>query len=130
VRVVGGARGSTVARQALAADGKETAVLPGMFVDSGGHTCDSPFPTAAGSWVTGCSGFTGAVGVEVVESGGSKSIIDVGTAPGDASRWATYLATPDSGTAGTAFGYSTSTRGVIVDGQAVLIDVVAGASAL
>ena len=114
----------------LASDGPGTQVLPGMFVDSAGRLCDSPFPAATGSWVTGCSGFTGAVGVEVVEPGGSKSLLKVGTTAGDASGWATYLATPDAGTAGTAYPYSTATRGVIVGGKALLIDVVAGATAL
>lgn len=114
----------------LSSDGTGTAVLPGMFVDAGGRLCDSPFPASVGSWVTGCSGFTGAVGVEVVEPGGSKMQIDVGTGSGGASGWATYLATPDAGTAGTSYGYSTATRGVIVGGRALLIDVVSGAAAI
>ena len=113
----------------LASDGQGTTVLPGLFVDPAGRLCDSPFPTA-GSWVAGCSGFSGAVGVEVIETNGSKAVIDVGSAPGDAGAWATYLATPDAGTAGTSFGYSTSTRGVIVDGRPLLVDVVAGADQL
>ena len=112
------------------AGGQGTHVLPGMFVDAAGRLCDSPFPASAGSWVTGCSGFTGAVGVEVIEPGGTKAVIDVGTAPGEAPGWATYLATPDSGTAGTAYGYSTATRGVITGGNPLLLDVVAGARAL
>jgi hypothetical protein len=110
----------------LAADGRATAVLPGLFVDSAGRTCDSPFP-AAESWVAGCGAFSGAVGVEVVEPNGSRSSIDVGSAPGDASGWATYLATLDRGTAGTSYPYSTATRGVIAGGHAILLDVVAGA---
>jgi hypothetical protein len=114
----------------LAADGRGTTVVPGMFVDSAGRLCDSPFPAAPASWVTGCQGFTGAVGVEVVGPGGSRSVIRVGDAPGDATGWATYLATPDSGTAGTAYPYSTATRGVIVGGKALLIDVVSGAADL
>ena len=114
----------------LAADGHGTAVLPGLFVDSGGHLCDSPFADAPGSWVTGCTNFGGAVGVEVIEPGGTKSTIDVGAAAGDASGWATYLATPDGGTAGTALGYSTATRGVIIAGAPLLIDVTAGAAQL
>ena len=114
----------------LAADGHGTSVLPGMFVDSGGRLCDSPFADSPGSWVTGCSDFTGAVGVQVVKPGGTRSVIDVGTGPGEASGWATYLATPDSGTAGTSLGYSTATRGVIVGGAPLLIDVTAGAAQL
>ena len=114
----------------LAADGRGATVLPGMFVDPAGRLCDSPFAGSPGSWVTGCGGFAGAVGVEVIDPGGSRRTIDVGTAPGDASGWATYLATPDSGTAGTPLAYSTDTRGVIVDGQPLLIDVVAGAARL
>lgn len=114
----------------LASDGTGTQVLPGLFVDAAGRLCDSPFPASAGSWITGCSGFTGAVGVEVVEPGGLKTVIHVGTAPGDATGWSTYLATPDTGTAGTAYPYSTATRGVIVGGRSLLLDVVAGATEL
>lgn len=113
----------------LASDGKATTVLPGLFIDSAGGLCDSPFPATAGSWVTGCAGFTGAVGVEVVQQDGTKQVIRIGTAPGDASGWATYLGTPDSGTAGTPYGYSTATRGVILGGRARLIDVASGAAA-
>ena len=122
----------------LGHDGRASRVVPGMFVDAGGHLCDSPFPTpapedvgrSAGLWVAGCAPFTGAVGVRVVTPGGARQTIDVGTGAGDASAWATYLATADSGTSGTAYPYSTATRGVIVDGQPVLIDVMAGARAL
>lgn len=114
----------------LASDGKATTVLPGLFIDSAGSLCDSPFPATAGSWVTGCAGFTGAVGVEVVRADGAKSVIHVGSAPGDASGWATYLATPDSGTPGTSYGYSTATRGVMIGGQPLVIDVVSGAAAI
>jgi hypothetical protein len=122
----------------LAQDGKGIQVVPGLFVDAGGHLCDSPFPTpapedtggSAGSWVTGCTSFTGAVGVRVVAPGGTPRTIDVGTGAGDARGWATYLATVDTGTAGTSYPFSTATRGVIVDGQPMLIDVIAGARAL
>jgi hypothetical protein len=100
-----------------------------MFVDSAGRLCDSLFPSA-GSWITGCTGFSGAVGVEVVRPGGGVQRILVGTAPGDASGWASYLATPDAGTAGTNYPYSTATRGVITGGGAILLDVAAGASRL
>ena len=114
----------------LALDGKGTEVFPGMFVDTAGRLCDSPFPDTSGSWVTGCQGFSGAVGVDVVSPGGTRSVIHVGAAPGDASGWATYLATPDSGTSGTSYGYSTATRGVIVNGTPILVDVVSGAAEL
>lgn len=119
----------------LAKDGKATSVLPGLFVDSAGRLCDSPFPAAApedtgpaaGSWVTGCPGFAGAVGVRVVAPGGALRTIDVGATPGDASGWATYLATADTGTAGTAYTYSTATRGILFRGRALLLDVLSGA---
>jgi hypothetical protein len=113
----------------LSREGSGTTVMPGMFLDSAGRLCDSPFPSS-GSWVTGCSGFTGAVGVEVVRSGGEVQRILVGTAPGDANGWATYLATQDSGTPGTVYPYSTATRGVIAGGHAIILDVVAGAEQL
>jgi hypothetical protein len=123
-------------RGLLAADGTGAQVVPGLFVDSSGHLCDSPFPAsvvtsgdAAGSWVTGCKGFTGAVGVRVVDASGTHDVL-VGTAAGDASGWATYLATLDSGTAGTAYPYSVATRGVFVDGAPLLVDVYTGADAL
>jgi hypothetical protein len=70
------------------------------------------------------------VGVEVVERGGSARRILVGPASGQASGWATYLATPDAGTPGTGYSYSTATRGVIVDGRVIILDVVAGADRL
>jgi hypothetical protein len=120
----------------LGADGTGTSVLPGMFVDAAGRLCDSPFPVdavtsgdAAGSWVAGCGAFSGAVGVEVVEPDGTHRVLDVGATPG-VSGWATYLATPDTGTAGTAYPYSVATRGVIVDGSPLLVDVYRGAAAL
>jgi hypothetical protein len=119
----------------LANDGHGATVRPGLFVDDAGRLCDSPFPVAApedtgpsaGSWVTGCPGFTGAVGVRVVEPDGTLRTIRVASASGDASGWATYLATTDTGTAGTSYGYSTATRGVVVGGHALLLDVFAGA---
>jgi hypothetical protein len=118
----------------LARDGRGTRVLPGLFFDSAGRLCDSPFPTAGGSWVAGCPDFSGAIGVRVVEPGGGVRNILVGRGRGrgrgEASAWATYLGTPDGGTAGTAYRYSTATRGVIVGGRALLLDVVAGAREL
>lgn len=135
----------------LAHDGAGTTVLPGLFVDAHGHQCDSPFPAnaissgdAKGSWVAGCAGFTGAVGIRVVEPDGVRRVIDVGRARGDASAWATYFGTPDlpggtpaatyAGTSGAvrtaAFPYTTATRGVILHGRALLIDVFSGANEL
>jgi hypothetical protein len=122
----------------LGEDGAGDTVVPGLFVDAQGHRCDSPFPAgavsrgdAAGSWVSGCTGFTGAVGVEVVR-GGSISTISV--VPGGSATWATYFATPDAGTPATfdtpAYPYSTATRGVIVHGTPLLIDVFSGADDL
>lgn len=120
----------------LSQDGPSDKVLPGLFVDQSGALCDSPFPTdspydtgdaAGGSWVSGCHGFTGAVAVRIVEPDGSTRDIAVGSAPGDAAAWATYFGTSDSGTAGTDYSYSTATRGVVVDGVPLLIDVFAGA---
>ena len=111
----------------LSADGSGLTVLPGMFVDSHGNLCDSPFP-AAGSWVAGCGAFTGAAGVRVLEPDGRVSDILVGASPGDVSSWATYLGTRDTGTAGTSYPYSTATRGVMVGGRPLLIDVYDGAS--
>ncbi|HUE58256.1 MAG TPA: hypothetical protein VMO88_01605, partial [Acidimicrobiales bacterium] len=113
----------------LSQDGQGTTVVPGMYLDAGGRLCDSPFP-ATGSWITGCGAFSGAVGVEVVQPGGAKQQILVGSGSGGGSRWATYLATPDLGTAGTAYSYSTSTRGVITGGRVLLLDVIAGAKLL
>ena len=113
----------------LREEGQGTTVLPGMFVDPDGRLCDSPFPSA-GSWVTGCPGFAGADGVEVVQPGGQLQRILVGAAPGDASGWATYLATAETGTPGTSLPYSTATRGVVVGGRAILLDVISGAKTL
>jgi hypothetical protein len=123
----------------LSQDGSGDQVVPGLFVDAAGHRCDSPFPAgavtagdAAGSWVTGCVGFTGAVGVELEEPGGGSGLLDVGQS--GVSGWATYFGTPDTGTPSTpsssAYPYSTATRGVIVNGAPLLIDVFSGADDL
>jgi hypothetical protein len=114
----------------LKRDGRGSEVLPGLFADAAGWLCDSPFATTGGSWVGGCPNFAGAVGVRVVEPGGRRRVVDVGSGRGEASAWATYFGTPDTGTAGTGYRYSTATRGVIVDRRALLIDVVAGAREL
>ena len=120
-------------------DGSGDRVVPGLFVDAAKNHCDSPFPAdavtvgdAAGSWVTGCAGFTGAVGVVLVEPGGGSRELDVGQ--NGVSGWATYFGTADSGTPATpsssAYPYSTATRGVIVNGAPLLIDVFSGADDL
>ncbi|MHB8438388.1 MAG: hypothetical protein ACYDD4_04410 [Acidimicrobiales bacterium] len=134
----------------LSADGRGTTVVPGLYVDSAGRLCDSPFPAAApqdtgdasGSWITGCSGFGGAAGVEIVQPHSAPCTIamagmtiassSVHPCAGfdTAQGWATYLATADSGTAGTAYPYSVDTRGVMVNGGPMLIDVFSGAQAL
>lgn len=113
----------------LARDGSGDTVRPGMFVDPAGHLCDSPF-ASSGSWITGCSGFSGAVGIEVVQPNGQREKILVGGSPGQASGWATYLGNADAGTEGTALAYSTTTRGVLINGHPLLIDVTTGAEEL
>ena len=120
-------------RALLAHDGVGIRLVPGLFVDRAGRLCDSPFPAAApedtgparGTWVTGCAGFGGAVGVRIRDGAGARDI-DVG--PG--TTWATYLGGPDTGTPGTSYPYSTATRGVIVDGAPLLVDVYSGAREL
>ncbi|MHB8340496.1 MAG: hypothetical protein ACYDB7_04895 [Mycobacteriales bacterium] len=101
----------------LAADGPGQHVLPGLYLDAQGHTSDSPFATA---------GFTGAVGVIVVNPGGQEATYLIG---GNATGWATFDGVPDPGTAGTALPYSVSTAGVTVAcGAPLLVDVFAGAT--
>jgi hypothetical protein len=121
-----GPHAGLVVTQALARllrrDGQGTRVLPGLFVDRAGRLCDSPFP-GAGSWVTGCARFTGAIGIRVLEPSHALRTIAVGPDV----RWATYLATPDHGTAGTGYAYSTATRGVLIDGTPLLMDTFTGA---
>jgi hypothetical protein len=108
---------TTALQQLLQADGRGSRVLPGMFLDAGGHLSDSPFAS---------EGFTGAVGVEVLPAGAKaprKLIIG-----SQASGWATFDALPDPGTSGTSLQYSVRTGGVILStGQPLLIDVFAGA---
>ncbi|MHB8593952.1 MAG: hypothetical protein ACYDB3_06400, partial [Acidimicrobiales bacterium] len=113
----------------LRIDGARTTTRPGLFVDAGGHLCDSPFPYVPGtSWVTCPSSFTGATAIMVVEPDGTHREIAAG--PGTGAAWATYDATPDPGTAGTTYPYSVNTRGVITATGPLLIDVFSGASAL
>ena len=124
----------TEALQGLLAQdpGTRTPIMPGLFIDAAGRLCDSPFPAVpAGvtkSWIACPSDFSGAVGVEVVEPGGAKQILRLGHA--GVSGWATYDGTLDPGTAGTAYKYSVSTRGVILHGKPLLVDVFSGAKDL
>ncbi|MHB1710767.1 MAG: hypothetical protein ACYCV7_05110 [Acidimicrobiales bacterium] len=104
----------------LAADGHGLPVLPGLYVDSSGRLSDTPF---AGS------GFSGAVGVEVVLPTGKTAVYGVG--PGTGTRWANFDGMPDAGTPGTSLPYSVSTAGVILpSGKPLLVDVYAGAARL
>lgn len=89
-------------------------VLPGLFVDAAGRLSDSPFASAG-------PGFGGATGVVVALSNTTRA-----TYPAT-EGWATYFATPDTGTAGTGLRYSVATAGVFVNGAPLLIDVFAGA---
>jgi hypothetical protein len=104
----------------LAADGRGSRVLPGLYLDGAGRLSNSPFAS---------SGFGGAVGVEVLPANGRppRKLL-VGS---NASGWATSDAQPDGGTAGTALPYSVRTAGVLLgSGQPLLVDVFAGAKAL
>ena len=107
-------------QQMLASDGTGLRVLPGLYVDAGGHLSDGPF--ANGS-------FTGAVGVEVVPAPGrSPQKLLIGR---NAIGWETFDGLPDPGTAGTTLPYSVRTGGVTLkSGQPLLVDVFAGAQAL
>jgi len=103
----------------LASDGRPSRVMPGVFIDAGGHLSDSPFASGA---------FTGAVGVEVLPPGKTKPrTYLIGSS---ARGWATFDAQPDPGTAGTSLTYSVRTGGVIpATGSPLLVDVFAGAKA-
>jgi hypothetical protein len=103
----------------LAADGRVSRVLPGLYLDAAGHLSDSPFASA---------GFGGAVGVEVVAPSGGRRKLLIGSS---AAGWATFDAQPDPGTAGGGLPYSVRTAGVLLgSGQPLLVDVFAGARAL
>jgi hypothetical protein len=93
--------------------GSRPTVVPGLFVDGQGRFSLSPFAS---------HGFSGAVGIETVDPDGTRHVLR--------GPWATYLSTPDAGTAGTALPYSVATRGVFVGGKAVLVDTFSGARAL
>ncbi len=107
-------------QELLAADGHGLRVQPGLYVDSQGHTSDSPFAS---------EGFTGAVGVETLAPSAKKpSVMLIG---GRARGWATWDGLPDPGTAGTGLPYSVRTGGVMLaGGRPLLIDVFAGEQAL
>jgi hypothetical protein len=99
--------------------GAGSTVLPGLYVDAGGHLSDGPF--AGGS-------FTGAVGVETVKPDGTVQKLLVGH---QAKGWVTFDAMPDPGTGGTSLPYSVRTAGVtLANGKSLLIDVFAGANQL
>jgi hypothetical protein len=106
-------------QQLLAADGRGSKVVPGLYIDAAGHLSDSPFASP---------GFTGAVGVRTAPPGRRRQTFIVGS---NARGWATFDAFPDPGTAGTGLSYSVRTGGIIRNtGRPLLIDVFAGASAL
>jgi hypothetical protein len=101
----------------LAGDGRGSKVLPGLYIDAGGHLSDSPFASGA---------FTGAVGVQVLRRGRVRKLV-IGHG---ASGWATFDAQRDPGTAGTPLAYSVRTGGVLLpSGKPLLVDVYAGARA-
>ncbi|MHB8328653.1 MAG: hypothetical protein ACYDD6_03335 [Acidimicrobiales bacterium] len=122
--------------------GRPLDTTPGLYVDASGHLSDSPFPNpnpyASAGPGSSPSGFTGAVGVVVSGPKGPVTYC-VGSQVAsfcrkkgvvDASGWATFDGTRDSGTAGTTYPYSVSTAGVLLaSGQALLADVFAGARA-
>ena len=111
---------TTALAQLLAADGRGTEVVPGLYLDAKGHVSDSPFASGA---------FSGAIGVEILPAGATKpTSLLIGH---QAHGWATFDALADPGTAGTSLAYSVRTGGVILtSGKPLLIDVFAGAKAL
>jgi hypothetical protein len=101
----------------LAGDGRASKVLPGLYIDAGGHLSVSPFASGA---------FTGAVGVQILRHGRARKLL-IGHGAGG---WATFDAQRDSGTAGTPLAYSVRTGGVfLASGKPLLVDVYAGARA-
>jgi hypothetical protein len=107
-------------QEMLAITGVPSRVMPGLYVDAGGHLSDSPF--ASGS-------FTGAVGVEVLPPG--KTTTRTYILGSSARGWVTFDGQPDPGTEGTALAYSVRTGGVLpAKGKPILVDVYAGAKAL
>jgi hypothetical protein len=107
-------------RELLKSDGPGQQLVPGLFLDAGGHLSDTPF--AGGS-------FAGAVGVEVLFPGQKMPTKLILGAHG-VRAWATFDGVRDPGTAGTPLPYSVRTRGVFMRKQPLLIDVFAGARAL
>jgi hypothetical protein len=107
-------------QEMLAIAGAGSRVMPGLYVDAGGHLSDSPF--ASGS-------FTGAVGVEVIPPG--KTTARTYLLGSSARGWVTFDGQPDPGTAGTPLAYSVRTGGVLpAKGKPILVDAYAGAKAL
>ena len=105
----------------LASDGVASRVMPGLYIDAGGHLSDSPFANGP---------FTGAVGVKVLPPGKTKPrTYLIGSS---ARGWATFDAQPDPGTAGTTLAYSVRTGGVFpaIGSKAILVDVFEGERAL
>jgi hypothetical protein len=103
----------------LASAGRPSRIVPGVFLDAGGHLSDSPFASGA---------FTGAVGVKVLPVG--KTTPRTYLIGSSARGWATFDGQPDPGTAGTLLTYSVRTGGVIpTKGSPLLVDVFAGARA-
>jgi len=105
----------------LASDGVASRVMPGLYIDAGGHLSDSPFANGP---------FTGAVGVKVLPPGTTKPrTYLIGSS---ARGWATFDAQPDPGTAGTTLAYSVRTSGVFpaIGSKAILVDVFEGERAL
>ena len=104
----------------LASDGVASRVMPGLYIDAGGHLSDSPFALGA---------FTGAVGVKVLPPG--KTTPRTYLVGSSARGWATFDGQPDPGTAGTTLAYSVRTGGVFPPiGKAILVDVFSGERAL
>jgi hypothetical protein len=103
----------------LASDGRPSRIVPGVFLDAGGHLSVSPFASGA---------FTGAVGLKVPPTG--KTTPRTYLIGSSARGWATFDGQPDPGTAGTSLTYSVRTGGVIpTKGSPLLVDVFAGAKA-
>lgn len=114
--------------------------VPGLYVDTAGHTSDSPFPASnpyAGRGPNASPvGFTGAIGVVAFGSNGRRTVYCVGNQGArpcqgsgvvHATAWATFDGTRDPGTAGTSLPYSVSTAGMMLpSGEAMLVDVYTG----
>jgi len=102
-------------------------VVPGLFVDAGGHLSDGPFADTPFPFQDAQSGFQGAAGVEIAQPGGGTKTYLFGK---DFNQYVTFESRPDPGTAGTTLPYSVSTAGILLHGKVLLIDVFKGANAL